>query len=465
MGIYSEVGDIVMRIKNRKGTLKSLLYKDGGDAKKKSVMALVCETLKYDRVLSNLVDVVLEDDMRERQKCVVQAMVYDLLFGKKKILGGGYLKKKILKKRSRLVSQLARMKITQGAIENEDLLPPHLRAAAKLKIPRYARVNTLKTTKVEVLRRLEQDKYKLMPCVRNGTPQELDLFWLDDTVPDLLVFHPKGILPGHKLVKDSHLIFQDKASCLPATVMDVQPVWTVLEACAAPGNKAIHLAALLSSDGKKRKQVIALERDPKRFKTLCSRVKAMGGGEVVDCRNEDFLSLKLSEYKNVDAILLDPSCSGSGLRYQGSGGRLEHLLAKISKIEGEENEDEQKQEEEEKERARKLALFQRKALRQATKFPNVNRIVYSTCSVHRVENEDVVEAVLETENGWQLVPVLPDWQPRGLSGIESIRADPEANKCNGFFVAVIERKKKKKRKLDSKESGGTAPDAKKMKTI
>jgi len=87
----------------------------------------------------------------------------------------------------------------------------------------------------------------------------------------------------------------------------------------------------------------------------------MGGGETVDCRNEDFLSLQRSEYKNVDAILLDPTCSGSGLRYQGSGGRLEHLLAKISKIEGEENEDEQKQEEEEQERARKLSFFSTKS--------------------------------------------------------------------------------------------------------
>jgi len=223
MGIYSEVGDIMKRIKNRKGTLKSLLYKNGNDGKKKSVMALVCETLKYDHVLSNLVDVVFVDEMRERQKCVIQAMVYDLLFGKKKILGGGSLKKMIMKKRSRLVSQLARMKITQGAIEDEDLLPPHLRAAAKLKIPRYARVNTLKTTKEEVLRRLEQGKYKLVPCVHNGSPKELDEFWLDDTVPDLLVFHPKGLVPGHTLVKNSLLILQDKASCLPATVMDVKP--------------------------------------------------------------------------------------------------------------------------------------------------------------------------------------------------------------------------------------------------
>jgi len=195
----------------------------------------------------------------------------------------------------------------------------------------------------------------------------------------------------------------------------------------------------------------------------------MGGGANIDCRNEDFLSLQRSEYQNVDAILLDPSCSGSGLRYQGSGGRLEHLLAKISKIEGEENEDEQeqeqKQEEKEKDRALKLSLFQRRALRQATKFPNVNRIVYSTCSLHRVENEDVVESVLKTENGWKLVPVLPDWQPRGLRGIESVRSDPEVNRCNGFFVAVIERKKKKKRKLDSKESDRTEPAAKVMKTI
>lgn len=46
------------------------------------------------------------------------------------------------------------------------------------------------------------------------------------------------------------------------------------------------------------------------------------------------------------------------------------------------------------ERLRALAGFQRKALSHALSFPALQRLVYSTCSLHREENEAVVEAVL-----------------------------------------------------------------------
>jgi len=392
-----------------------------------------------------------------------------------------------------------RMKILRGAIDDEDLLPQHLRSSNLLNIPRYARVNTLKTTTSDVIKSLEKDKFEVVPCAKNQAPKELNQFWLDDMVPDLLVFHPNGLSVGHRLVKESHLIFQDKASCLPAAVANIQPDWTVLDACAAPGNKTLHIAALLQKGQpkkKKRRKVIAFERDPKRFKTLCSRVDGMGAKGIVECTKVDFLSVNPSKFKDVDAIFLDPSCSGSGLRYQGGGGRLEHLLSQISKQEDEE-EDIEKREEEELERARKLGAFQRRALRHAMKFPNVKKIVYSTCSIYRIENEDVVEAVLELEDNWGLLPVLPQWQPRGKGGIEALRAEPKINLCNGFFVSVLVKQQdkssdyadevvgvsepeivsgeedkgeyfmceNKKRKFDPQDDSGSKGNPKKVKTV
>lgn len=47
--------------------------------------------------------------------------------------------------------------------------------------------------------------------------------------------------------------------------------------------------------------------------------------------------------------------------------------------------------------------------------PKVKRIVYSTCSIHQNENEEVVMAALEKAQGkFHLVPALPDWKRRGL---------------------------------------------------
>lgn len=49
------------------------------------------------------------------------------------------------------------------------------------------------------------------------------------------------------------------------------------------------------------------------------------------------------------------------------------------------------------ERLQALAGFQRRVLSHALRFPAVQRLAYSTCSVHREENEDVVHAVLQEQ--------------------------------------------------------------------
>lgn len=47
------------------------------------------------------------------------------------------------------------------------------------------------------------------------------------------------------------------------------------------------------------------------------------------------------------------------------------------------------------ERLQALAGFQRRVLNHALSFPALQRLAYSTCSLHQEENEDVVQAVLQ----------------------------------------------------------------------
>ena len=60
-------------------------------------------------------------------------------------------------------------------------------------------------------------------------------------------------------------------------------------------------------------QVYAVERSAKRCETLRKIVDGAGADSVVQVMNRDFLDLNPSEYADVEYIVLDPSCSGSGM--------------------------------------------------------------------------------------------------------------------------------------------------------
>ncbi|KAH1244618.1 putative 28S rRNA (cytosine-C(5))-methyltransferase [Glycine max] len=219
-----------------------------------------------------------------------------------------------------------------------------------------------------------------------------------------------------------------KASSMAAPALSPEPGWEVLDACAAPGNKTVHLAALMKRKGK----IIACELQRERIKRLKDTIK-LSGASNIQVLNDDFLNQnpKDPSYSKVKAILLDPSCSGSGT----AASRLDHLLP--SKAAGQDTDTE---------RLNKLATFQRKALQHALLFPAVERIVYSTCSINQIENEDVIKSVLPIaeSNGFQLAKPFPEWQCRAEC---LVRTDP-AKHGEGFFIALFTRK-------DANFSGGS----------
>ena len=67
-------------------------------------------------------------------------------------------------------------------------------------------------------------------------------------------------------------------------------------------------------------------------------------------------------------------------------------------------------------RIESLSVFQNKILKKASSFPRVDTIVYSTCSVHKEENEDVVAKFLQENPEWQVHSPyrFRSWERRGI---------------------------------------------------
>lgn len=64
----------------------------------------------------------------------------------------------------------------------------------------------------------------------------------DPLVDGVVLFPPRTDLHDHPAVLSGKLVLQSRASCLPAVALAPGKGWTVLDACAAPGNKTTHLA-------------------------------------------------------------------------------------------------------------------------------------------------------------------------------------------------------------------------------
>ncbi|KAL3655747.1 hypothetical protein CASFOL_000143 [Castilleja foliolosa] len=391
------------------GSIKTLVYSPS-IRNKKATFALVCQTLKHLSVIKDvLVMANLPSAKWKKQMELMYIITYDILFGQEVSLMGD-AEKYLMVKKDALQSALSRILKGKGANVG-DLVDPD--KSSESRKPRYVRVNTLKIDTEYAIRELSQ-KYEVRK---------------DDMVPDLLVLPPDADLHNHPLVKNGSVFLQGKASSMAAVALGPKPGWEVIDACSAPGNKTIHLAALMKGKGK----IVACELDKERVKRLKHNVQ-LAEATNVDVKHEDFLNLNPNDpsYSKVRAILLDPSCSGSGTAFD----RLDHLLpshnaghsdhANIMRLQ-------------------KLAAFQKKVLEHGLSFPGVERVVYSTCSINQTENEDVVNSVMDfaSSHGFQLTSTFPQWPRRGLPTFDGsehlLRTDLKTDK-EGFFIALFVRK-------------------------
>lgn len=145
-------------------------------------------------------------------------------------------------------------------------------------VPRWVRVNTLKIAFVDFLERLSS--LSLSPVSDLASLKEnKNGYFVDINVANLLAFHssyPVATIFSNEYAS-GQIILQDKASCIPADLLDVRTGSNVLDACAAPGNKTTQLGAAVGATGK----VIAVEKNSKRAETLRNMVEKAGASSCM----------------------------------------------------------------------------------------------------------------------------------------------------------------------------------------
>jgi 25S rRNA (cytosine2278-C5)-methyltransferase len=370
--------------------------------------------------------------------------------------------------------------------------PPH---------PRWIRINTLKTQLEDQLETTFAG-YEIMGFVASVRQRETRCLYIDETVPNLIAIPGFVDLTKSEAYLSGAIIFQDKASCFPAYMLDpLTEDGDIVDTCAAPGNKTTHLAAILASRAPEINDHVqtihAFEKDRARAETLKKMIRLAGCEEFTKINAaQDFLKTdpNAQEYQKVGALLLDPSCSGSGIvgRDEMPSLHLPTPAPPNSKSKSKTNPDtnstlKRKRASSTEEtldliddngtltpinsasdlrtRLNALSTFQLSLLLHAFAFPSAHKITYSTCSIHAAENEAVITRALASpiarERGWRIlrredqVRGMREWPIRGDreacesegagSGAEELaNACIRANKDDehgtmGFFLAAFVR--------------------------
>ncbi|KAJ3891547.1 S-adenosyl-L-methionine-dependent methyltransferase [Lentinula edodes] len=424
MNFYFTAAEVLDRLDSKKGSIKGLIS-TVAEKDRKRTSALVIQTLKYKPVLADIIGrakLMIEERKKLTSPNLALVLVHDVLFSNGIQAGDGPIKQAVLRHKTRLHSELQKIKIKREVKSNEELVQ-----TGDTLIPRYVRINTTLWTIEEAIQYF----------ISKGFTMSKHVFAKDKHICALFLFHPEVSFQNDDAYKNGKVILQDKASCFPAVVLDppVSPSGAVIDATSAPGNKTSHLSTLMCNTG----TLFAFERDRKRFSTLQAML-SKARCKNVEPVNTDFLLVDPMDpkYSGVTHILLDPSCSGSGIV-----NRLDYLV-----------ESEQEAESVQEERLNKLASFQLMMVKHSMKFPAVQRIVYSTCSIHAIEDEHVVRAALKSNEAlsrhFELAPqsqVLPQWKRRGYSNemddpqhaASLVRCLPGEDATNGFFVSCFVR--------------------------
>jgi 16S rRNA (cytosine967-C5)-methyltransferase len=250
------------------------------------------------------------------------------------------------------------------------------------------RVNTLKTTKKELIKAL----------------QELEIETANvDIVQNALVLKERQNIFKTALFKDGYFEVQDAGSQKISEYLQIPEnakSLRVVDACAGAGGKTLHLAAIMGNKGK----IIALDTESWKLEELKKRSRRAGVSIIETRLIESTKTIKRLE-NTADRLLLDVPCSGLGVLRRNPDAKWKLSEDFINQIRNTQAE---------------ILENYSKILKKG------GLMVYATCSLLPSENEKQVEAFLEKNPNFTL--------------ISQNHLRPSEYGFDGFYMALIEKK-------------------------
>ncbi|KAL4982279.1 S-adenosyl-L-methionine-dependent methyltransferase [Aspergillus falconensis] len=477
MSLYYDAASILTAPSSAGGSFKSRLYNSRNlKASPAQVYALITEAAKWDILLKEVIDqagiLKLEPKLTP---LLALLLVHDHLLTKNGIAAPAShpLRQAVERHKIRLKGEFTKARIRRTcatipelkeAVRKEKLAALGAKGSSGAIYPRWVRVNNVRTT-MEAQMKTTFATFENVDSLEGlvvGGDSKQKRMRLDPHIPDLVAVAPGIEFSSTPAYKNGEIILQDKASCFPAYLL-LGDHWDgegdLVDGCAAPGNKTTHMASLLfkARTGNHKtgpSRIVSMDASSIRAKTLQKMVFTAGADNLVTVlQGQDFLALDPQDprFKDVTGLLLDPSCSGSGIigrddipqlvlpapgrPTQTSGSKNQNASKKRKRNDSSAytanqpptpasststpsstSENDTPTSEITQDRLLKLSNLQFRIVTHALSFPAAKKVTYSTCSIHLLENEAVVRRILDSNvakrRGWRVL--RRDEQPEGL---------------------------------------------------
>ena len=222
------------------------------------------------------------------------------------------------------------------------------------------RVNNLKISKQELKEKLQNKGIEVEDGILN----------------DFLIIKKAKEIENIEEFKKGYFTIQDEVAGLTALVLNPDSGENILDACSSPGGKTTYLAEIMEDKGK----IEAWDIHEHRTKLVENAAKRLEL-KIIETNVQDATIYK-DEYKEkFDKILLDVPCLGIG------------VLKRKPDIKWQKNEKDIKE----------ISKIQYKILENCSKYLKKNgKIVYSTCSIFKEENEDVIEEFMKNNSNFNV---------------------------------------------------------------
>lgn len=260
------------------------------------------------------------------------------------------------------------------------------------------RVNTLKTTKENLIKELK----KLQIEVKQGI------------LEDFLIVEKVKQIENLEIFKQGWCTIQDESAGLAALVLEPREGEKILDACSAPGGKTSYLAQLMKNKG----MIEAWDIHPHRTKLVEETAKRLGI-QIIRTKVKD-ATLKENNIEKFDKILLDVPCLGTGVIRKKPDIKWKHDKTEIEEI----------------------TKIQKTILQNCSEYlKEGGELVYSTCSILQEENENIISDFLKENKNFKIMPIPMNekntfYQYRENAGYFKVYPNKE---IDGFFICKIKK--------------------------